>query len=147
MTRRSVASTRGLLVFLGLEQGDNSAIAEKLLQRVLVYRMFPDERGRMNLSVADRAGGVLMVPQFTLAADTARGRRPGFSCAMPACEAGRLYAFCLDFLAAEHSQGTVAGGVFGADMQVSLVNDGPVTFHVVFMSGRSGHPSPSVPIR
>ena len=118
----------GLLVFLGLEQGDNSAIAEKLLQRVLAYRMFADEAGRMNLSVVDRAGSVLLVPQFTLAADTAQGRRPGFSCAMPASEAGRLYAFCLDFLVAQHPRGTVAGGVFGADMQVGLVNDGPVTF-------------------
>lgn len=118
----------GLLVFLGLEQGDNSAIAEKLLQRVLSYRMFPDAAGRMNLSVADCAGSVLLVPQFTLAADTARGRRPGFSCAMPASEAGRLYAFCLDFLTEQQPQGRVAGGVFGADMQVSLVNDGPVTF-------------------
>ena len=82
----------------------------------------------MNLSVAARGGDILLVSQFTLAADTTRGRRPGFSCAMPPDEAEPLYAFCLDYLAAQHPRARVAGGVFGADMQVGLVNDGPVTF-------------------
>ncbi|MEQ8514076.1 MAG: D-aminoacyl-tRNA deacylase [Chromatocurvus sp.] len=118
----------GLLVFLGLEQGDDRDVATRLLQRLLGYRIFPDERGRMNLSVADRGGDILLVSQFTLAADTSRGRRPGFSCAMAPAEAEPLYAFCLDYLATRHSRARVAGGVFGADMQVGLVNDGPVTF-------------------
>lgn len=118
----------GLLVFLGLEQDDGRSNAEPLLHRLLAYRIFADAAGRMNRSVADAAGDILLVPQFTLAADTTRGRRPGFSCAMPPADAEPLYAFCLDWLASNHASGRVAGGVFGADMQVSLVNDGPVTF-------------------
>lgn len=118
----------GLLVFLGLEQDDRRSTAEQLLHRLLAYRVFADAAGRMNVSVADAAGDVLLVPQFTLAADTTRGRRPGFSCAMPPADAEPLYGFCLDWLASNHTSGKVAGGVFGADMQVSLINDGPVTF-------------------
>ncbi|MFN2329302.1 MAG: D-aminoacyl-tRNA deacylase [Chromatocurvus sp.] len=118
----------GLLVFLGLEQGDSRSTAEQLLHRLLGYRIFADAAGRMNLSVTDAAGDILVVPQFTLAADTTRGRRPGFSRAMPPAEAQPLYDFCLDWLELKQSSASVAGGVFGADMQVSLVNDGPVTF-------------------
>jgi len=118
----------GLLAFLGLERDDRRSTAEQLLHRVLTYRVFADAAGRMNLSVVDAAGDVLLVPQFTLAADTARGRRPGFSSAMPPADAKPLYAFSLDWLASNHTSGRVAGGVFGADMRVSLVNDGPVTF-------------------
>lgn len=118
----------GLLVFLGLEQADDRDIATRLLQRLLDYRIFPDSAGRMNLSLAQHGGDILLVSQFTLAADTSRGRRPGFSGALAPAEAEPLYAFCLDYLAAQHGQGSVAAGVFGADMQVGLVNDGPVTF-------------------
>lgn len=118
----------GLLVFVGLERNDNSDIAATLLQRLLNYRIFADDAGRMNLSVVDAGGDILLVSQFTLAADTTRGRRPGFSRAMAPAEAESLYVFCLDYLASHHSLGHVAGGVFGADMQVSLQNDGPVTF-------------------
>lgn len=118
----------GLLVFLGLQQDDSRDTAEQLLHRLLGYRIFADAAGRMNLSVADAAGDILLVPQFTLAADTTRGRRPGFSCAMPPVDAEPLYDFCLDWLVSNHAPGNVAGGVFGADMQVGLVNNGPVTF-------------------
>jgi D-tyrosyl-tRNA(Tyr) deacylase len=116
----------GLLVLLGLDRGDDRAAAQRMLERLLAYRLFPDEAGRMNRSVADTGGGVLLVSQFTLSADTRKGLRPGFSSAMPPDEARALYQFTLDELRRRH--GAVAAGVFGADMQVSLVNDGPVTF-------------------
>lgn len=116
----------GLLVLLGLDRGDDIAVAEKLLHRLLRYRIFSDDNGRMNRSVADSGGGVLLVSQFTLSADTRKGLRPGFSNALPPAEAEALYAATLSRLQALHSP--VAAGRFGADMQVSLVNDGPVTF-------------------
>ncbi len=116
----------GLLVFLGLDRGDDCAIAERMAERILAYRVFPDPAGRMNLSVADAAGGVLLVSQFTLSADTSRGLRPGFSTAMPPGEAEPLYDHILQALRERHAR--VAAGAFGADMQVSLTNDGPVTF-------------------
>lgn len=118
----------GLLLFLGLEQHDKRSTAESLLQRILAYRIFADDVGRMNLSVMDKAGDVLLVPQFTLAADTMRGRRPGFSAALPPAEAKPLFEFCLHWLASNYPSSRVAGGIFAADMQVSLINDGPVTF-------------------
>ncbi|MGB1907734.1 MAG: D-aminoacyl-tRNA deacylase [Spongiibacter sp.] len=117
---------QGLLVFLGVEQGDNEAGLERLLERVLNYRVFADEAGRMNLSVRDIAGGVLLVSQFTLAADTRKGRRPGFSTAAEPAVAEALYQRGVAMLNAHHSP--VATGEFGADMQISLLNDGPVTF-------------------
>ena len=117
---------RGLLVLLGLDKGDDEAVALRLLEKLLAYRVFPDDRGRMNRSVADIDGGVLLVSQFTLSADTGKGLRPSFSSAMPPADAQRLYAHVLDSLRRMH--GSVAAGEFGADMQVSLVNDGPVTF-------------------
>jgi len=116
----------GLLVFLGLEQGDQREAGARLLQRILDYRIFPDADGRMNRSVTDVGGEVLLVSQFTLAADTGKGLRPGFSTAMAPAEAEPFYAWMLAELRARHSG--VAAGEFGANMQVSLVNDGPVTF-------------------
>jgi D-tyrosyl-tRNA(Tyr) deacylase len=116
----------GLLVLLGLDKGDEMATGERLLERLLAYRVFADADGRMNRSVVDVGGGILLVSQFTLSADTGRGLRPGFSRAMPPSDAQRLFAQLVDALHRRHSP--VAAGVFGADMQVSLVNDGPVTF-------------------
>jgi D-tyrosyl-tRNA(Tyr) deacylase len=117
---------RGVLALVGVERGDTRREAERLAERVLAYRMFPDAEGRMNLSLAQVGGGLLVVPQFTLAADTTSGTRAGFSGAA-APEVGRqLFEAFLGACRARH--GEVACGRFGADMQVSLVNDGPVTF-------------------
>ena len=116
----------GLLVLLGLDKGDDLASAERLLDKVLAYRVFADDQRRMNRSVSDTGGGVLLVSQFTLSADTARGLRPSFSSAMAPDDAKALFGQVLTSLKAKHS--LVAAGVFGADMQVSLTNDGPVTF-------------------
>ena len=117
---------RGLLVLVGVQRGDDEARAERLLERLLAYRVFPDAAGRMNLSLQDVAGGLLLVPQFTLAADTRKGNRPGFSTAAAPDDGRRLFEHLLARARTAHPQ--VATGVFGADMQVSLVNDGPVTF-------------------
>jgi D-tyrosyl-tRNA(Tyr) deacylase len=117
----------GLLVFLGVERDDTPVDAERLLKKVLAYRVFTDAEGKMNLSVTDVKGGVLVVSQFTLAADTTKGLRPSFSSAKPPAEAERLYEFFLSEARKVHQQ-EVACGRFGADMQVGLVNDGPVTF-------------------
>ncbi|MET0013151.1 MAG: D-aminoacyl-tRNA deacylase [Sedimenticola sp.] len=116
----------GLMVLVGVERGDDEAKARRLLERLLGYRVFPDDTGRMNLSLRDTAGGLLLVPQFTLAADTRKGTRAGFSSAAHPEEGERLFAYLCDQALAEYA--SVATGVFGADMQVSLVNDGPVTF-------------------
>jgi D-aminoacyl-tRNA deacylase len=117
---------RGLLVLVGVERGDRRVHADRMVERLLSYRVFPDDTGRMNLSVADVGGGVLLVPQFTLAADTHKGTRPSFSSAAPPEEGERLFDFLVEQAAARHER--VAAGRFGADMQVALVNDGPVTF-------------------
>ena len=116
----------GLLVLLGLDRGDDLACGIKLLEKLLAYRVFNDEQGRMNHSVQDVAGGVLLVSQFTMAADTGKGLRPSFTSALPPAEAAELYEAILLELHSRHSP--VAAGRFGADMQVSLTNDGPVTF-------------------
>ena len=116
----------GLLVFLGLDKGDDETAADRMVERFLAYRVFADASGKMNLSVVDTAGGVLLISQFTLAADTSRGLRPGFSTALPPVEAEQLYNYTLGQLQKIHS--SVAAGQFGADMQVGLTNDGPVTF-------------------
>jgi D-tyrosyl-tRNA(Tyr) deacylase len=116
----------GLLVLLGVEQGDSEREAGRLLERVLDYRVFPDADGRMNLGLRETEGGLLLVPQFTLAADTRKGRRPGFSTAASPEEGDRLFGIFAAQAAGAH--GSVALGRFGADMQVGLVNDGPVTF-------------------
>ena len=117
---------RGLLVLLGLDKGDDLDTGKRLLDKVLAYRVFSDDEGRMNRSVADIDGGLLLVSQFTLAADTRKGLRPSFSSAMPPGEAETLYLEMLAVLGDSHTK--VAAGEFGADMQVSLTNDGPVTF-------------------
>jgi len=120
------AIDRGLLVFVGLQRDDDRAAAGRMLEKLLAYRVFADAAGRMNRSVTDISGGVLLISQFTLAADTGRGLRPSFSAAMPPAEAQVLYEYMVAELTRRHAP--VAAGIFGADMQVSLVNDGPVTF-------------------
>lgn len=116
----------GMLVLLGLDRGDDRALADRMVDKLLGWRMFADGQGRMNSSVADVGGGILLVSQFTLSAETRKGLRPSFSSAMPPAEAEPLYDGMLECLRQRYSP--VAAGVFGADMQVSLVNDGPVTF-------------------
>jgi D-aminoacyl-tRNA deacylase len=120
------AIERGLLVLIGVEQGDSEREADRLLERLLGYRVFADAAGKMNLSVNDIAGGVLVVPQFTLAADTNKGTRPSFSSAASPEEGRRLLDYFVQQARIRHSP--VATGRFGADMKVSLINDGPVTF-------------------
>jgi D-tyrosyl-tRNA(Tyr) deacylase len=120
------AVERGVLVFVGVQKGDDEGRAERLAGRLLGYRVFPDETGRMNRSVRDIGGGVLLVPQFTLAADTRKGTRASFTSAAPPAEGERLFQELVRRVGAIHTP--VAIGEFGADMQVHLVNDGPVTF-------------------
>jgi D-tyrosyl-tRNA(Tyr) deacylase len=117
---------RGILALIGVRREDTAAQAERLLERVLSYRIFPDAQARMNLSLRDIGGGLLLVPQFTLAADTKKGTRAGFSSAAAPDAAARLFAHLTQ--CAREAYAPVSTGVFGADMQVSLVNDGPVTF-------------------
>lgn len=120
------AISRGVLAFIAVRREDREAEAERLLERLLSYRIFPDAEGRMNLSLREVDGGLLLVPQFTLAADTKKGTRAGFSSAAEPHEAQRLFGYLLE--KARGSYPHVSAGVFGAHMQVSLVNDGPVTF-------------------
>jgi D-tyrosyl-tRNA(Tyr) deacylase len=115
----------GLLVLVGVRPIDDEVSARRLLVRLLQYRIFPDGAGKMNLSLAQVRGQLLLVPQFTLAADTAKGLRPGFSTAAPPERAQRLFASIVQ--SARELHGNVETGVFGAPMQVSLTNDGPVT--------------------
>lgn len=120
------AIDRGVLVLLGVERGDDSATCRKLVERILNYRIFPDASGKMNLSVRDVDGGLLVVSQFTLAADTRKGLRPSFTPAADPADAEALYG---EFVAyARLGLEKVAAGRFGADMKVGLCNDGPVTF-------------------
>jgi len=123
---RVAAIDRGLLVFIGVEQGDADAEADRLLERILAYRVFPDGEGRMNLDLGQVQGGLLLVPQFTLAADTHKGNRPSFTPAAAPAEGERLFRYICTRAAALHAP--LGCGLFGADMQVALVNDGPVTF-------------------
>jgi len=116
---------RGLLVLVGVRPQDDESAASRLLERLLKYRVFADAAGKMNLSLTEVAGGLLLVPQFTLAADTRKGLRPGFSTAAPPEVAKALFAYLVGAARRQHVK--VECGVFGADMQVSLVNDGPVT--------------------
>lgn len=120
------AIERGLLVFVGVERDDDERQAARLLERLLAYRVFPDETGRMNLTVAEVGGALLLVPQFTLAADTRKGNRPSFTPAAPPASGERLFRWLVD--AAYQAHPEVACGRFGAAMKVALVNDGPVTF-------------------
>jgi len=117
---------QGLLLLLGLEKTDTEATANKLIDKILGYRVFADEQNKMNANVQQIKGGILVVSQFTLAADTQKGLRPSFSCAMAPTEAEKLYNYFVAQLRLKHAK--VATGIFAADMQVSLVNDGPVTF-------------------
>jgi D-tyrosyl-tRNA(Tyr) deacylase len=117
---------RGLMVLVGVEKGDGPGDADRLLDRLLIYRVFSDEAGKMNRSVVEVDGGLLLVPQFTLAADTHKGTRPSFSAAAPPGEGQALFDQFVTRARERHR--TVATGRFGADMQVALVNDGPVTF-------------------
>ncbi|MGO2131953.1 MAG: D-aminoacyl-tRNA deacylase [Halomonas sp.] len=116
----------GLLVLVGVEKGDDEARADKLLHKLLRYRVFSDADGKMNLNVQQAEGGLLLVSQFTLAADTGRGLRPSFSSAAPPAEGERLFHYLVE--QASKAWPKIATGEFGADMQVSLINDGPVTF-------------------
>ena len=117
---------QGILVFIGIEQGDTEQQADKLLNRVLNYRIFSDHNDKMNLSLRDIDGGLLLAPQFTLAADTQKGLRPSFSHAAAPNDAKYFFDYLCNEATALHSD--VKTGQFAADMQVSLTNDGPVTF-------------------
>ena len=117
---------QGILLLLGVQKHDAMGSADKLLRKVLNYRMFSDPEGKMNLSLIDINGGLLIVSQFTLAADTKKGLRPSFSSAAPPEQAENLYNHFVNQATEQHLK--VQNGRFGADMQVSLVNDGPVTF-------------------
>lgn len=127
------AIERGLLVLLGVEAGDTVAEADRLLERLLNYRVFKDEAGKMNLSLLDVDGGLLLVPQFTLAADTRKGLRPGFSTAAPPEQGKVLFDHVVT--QARRALAKVGTGQFGADMQVTLTNDGPVTFWLQLRPG------------
>ncbi|XKE45664.1 D-tyrosyl-tRNA(Tyr) deacylase [Halomonas organivorans] len=124
--RETGAIDHGLLAFIGVEKDDDETQAGRLLHKLLHYRVFPDAQDRMNLDLQQADGGLLLVSQFTLAADTRKGMRPSFSSAAPPEEGRRLF----DHLVARAREAwpQVATGEFGADMQVALVNDGPVTF-------------------
>jgi D-tyrosyl-tRNA(Tyr) deacylase len=124
--QESGAIDRGLLALVGVEKDDDQARAERLLHRLLHYRVFNDGEGKMNLDLQQVEGGLLLVPQFTLAADTRKGMRPSFSSAAPPAEGERLFHYLLE--KARVGWPRVASGIFGADMQVALINDGPVTF-------------------
>jgi D-aminoacyl-tRNA deacylase len=117
---------RGTLALIGVRRDDDRASADRLLERLLAYRIFPDPEGRMNLSLREIGGGLLLVPQFTLAADTHKGTRAGFSAAAAPELAKELFGYLLERARSQHSP--VAAGRFGADMRVELLNDGPVTF-------------------
>jgi D-aminoacyl-tRNA deacylase len=116
----------GILALVGVEKSDTEAEAQRLAERVVTYRIFPDAAGKMNLSLKDMGGGLLVVPQFTLVADTSSGTRPGFSSGASPADGERLFNCFLSHVKKVHEQ--TAAGRFGADMKVSLVNDGPVTF-------------------
>ena len=120
------AIDQGLLVLVGVEPQDSEASADKLLHKLLNYRVFGDAEGKMNLSLRNVGGGLLLVSQFTLAADTRSGMRPSFSSAAPPAQGAALFDYLLARAGEQHAP--VASGRFGADMQVHLVNDGPVTF-------------------
>ncbi len=123
----------GLLVFVAIEKGDGEAQADRLLDRLLSYRVFADGAGRMNLDLRQMGGGLLLVSQFTLAADTHKGTRPSFSSAAPPDLGRRLFQYLVDRARRLHPK--LATGEYGADMQVSLVNDGPVTFWLQVRNG------------
>jgi len=112
---------RGILALIGVERGDSEAEADRLIEKIVAYRIFPDDAGKMNRSLRDVGGSLLAVPQFTLVADTKSGTRPSFSSGASPADGERLFAYFA-------KKSGAASGRFGADMKVSLVNDGPVTF-------------------
>lgn len=119
---------RGILALVAVEKGDTEKEGRRLAEKLLAYRIFPDETGRMNRSVQDVGGELLLVSQFTLAADTRSGNRPSFTPAAAPEEGRRLFDWWVEQVRSRYSR--IATGRFGADMQVALVNDGPVTFHL-----------------
>jgi D-tyrosyl-tRNA(Tyr) deacylase len=130
----------GLLAFVAVEPGDDEATGRRLVERAIAYRVFADDEGRMNRSLAEVGGELLLVSQFTLAADTRKGLRPSFTSAAAPAEGRRLFEYVVD-QARTVLPGRVATGRFGADMQVALVNDGPVTFWLRFSSATTNEAS------
>jgi D-tyrosyl-tRNA(Tyr) deacylase len=120
------AIDQGILALIGVEKTDTEASADKLIHKLLNYRIFGDENGKMNLSVSDIQGGLLLVSQFTLVADTAKGLRPGFSKGATPEQGEKLYRYFVDRCREQHQK--VETGQFAADMKITLLNDGPVTF-------------------
>lgn len=118
---------KGIMALVGIEKTDTEKEADKLLNKIINYRIFPDAHGKMNLSLKDVRGELLLVPQFTLVAETAKGTRPGFSTGMPPQEGKQLFEYLVEHAKKQHDI-AIASGCFGAYMQVSLCNDGPVTF-------------------
>ena len=118
----------GLLVLVGVEKKDSNVNAERLVDKLLAYRIFGDAMGKMNLSVKDKDGGVMLVSQFTLAAETNKGLRPSFSSAKPPLEAEKIFNYLVDFSKNDYPK--IVSGKFGADMRIILENNGPVTFHL-----------------
>ena len=117
---------QGVLALIGIEKLDNAERADTLVQKILSYRIFPDADGKMNLSLRNIGGGLMLVSQFTLAADTNKGLWPSFSSAMPPDEAAQLFQYTVDAATKDYPQ--VVSGVFAADMKIELLNNGPVTF-------------------
>ncbi|MBX2880921.1 MAG: D-tyrosyl-tRNA(Tyr) deacylase [Granulosicoccus sp.] len=126
--RRTAHIQSGMLALIGIEQTDQQTTAEQLADRLVHYRVFSDSEGRMNLDLIEAGGHILLVPQFTLVADTRKGRRPGFSHAASPDQAKPLFCHLVETVSKEVE--VVQQGSFGADMQVGLVNDGPVTFWI-----------------
>ena len=120
--------TEGLLVLVGVEKKDSNVNAERLVDKLLAYRIFGDATGKMNLSVKDKDGGVMLVSQFTLAAETNKGLRPSFSSAKPPQEAEKIFNYLVKFSKNNYSK--IVSGKFGADMRIALENNGPATFHL-----------------
>ena len=118
--------SKGIAVLVGIEKSDTPAQADRLLQRLLGYRIFADDQGKMNLGLTDIQGGLLLIPQFTLPADTRKGMRPSFTPAASPAQGKELFDYLLE--QARENYEIVEAGTFGADMQVTLTNDGPVTF-------------------
>lgn len=129
--------SRGILALIGLEKSDSEAEARKMIDRILQYRIFPDNNGKMNQSLQDVRGGLLLVPQFTLVAETNKGTRPGFSRGMAHSEGKMLFDYLVVY--ARECYSPVEAGVFGANMQVSMCNDGPVTFILKVENSLPGH--------
>lgn len=117
---------RGLVALVGIEKGDNSTTAERMAERLIGYRIFPDQLGQMNMSLSDIEGEILLVPNFTVVADTKKGTRAGFSTAAKPADGERVFLLLAERLKALNAK--VKTGLFGADMQITLCNDGPVTF-------------------